>query len=107
MEKSLQQLNRQDKLEVWSRRVRGCRNSGMTVQQWCLENGVNTKTYYYWQRKLFELTVSRSEPVFVEMPVRSNSMAAATIRAGELSIDIHSGADNETICAIVQALKQC
>lgn len=107
MEKSLQQLNRQDKLEVWSRRVRECRNSGMTVQQWCLENGVNTKTYYYWQRKLFEITVSQSEPVFVEMPVRRNPSSVATIVSGELSIDIHHGADSETIFAIIRALKQC
>ena len=107
MEKSLQHLNRRDKLEVWSKRVSDCRSSGMTVQQWCEENGVNSKTYYYWQRKLFELTVEQSKPVFVEMPVQSNSMAAATIRSGELSVEIHHGADSELICAIVRALKEC
>lgn len=107
MEKSLQHLNRRDKLEVWSKRVSDCRSSGMTIQQWCEENGVNSKTYYYWQRKLFELTVEQSNPVFVEMPVQSSSMAAATIRSGELSVEIHHGADSELICAIVRALKEC
>lgn len=107
MEKSLQQLNRRDKLEEWSKRVSDCRSSGMTVQQWCLENGVNSKTYYYWQRKLFEMTVTETTPVFVEMPVHSHCSSVATIRSGELSIDIHQSADSETICAIVRALKQC
>lgn len=79
----------------------------MTVQKWCLENGVNSKSYYYWQRKLFEMTVADAAPVFVEMPVRSNSLPAATIKSGELSIDIHQSADSEIICAIVRALKQC
>lgn len=107
MEKSLQQVNRRDKLEVWSKRVRDCRSSGKTVQQWCEENGVNSKTYYYWQRKLFELAVEQSEPVFVEMPARSKSETAATIRSGELSVDIHDGAGSELIYAIVRALKEC
>lgn len=107
MEKSLQQLNRRDKLEVWSKRVSDCRSSGMTVQQWCLENGVNSKSYYYWQRKLFEMTVAETAPVFVEMPVHNHCSPAATISSGELSVDIHQGADSEIICAIVRALKQC
>lgn len=107
MEKSLQQLNRRDRIEVWSKRVSECRSSGMSVQQWCEENGINSKTYYYWQRKLFELTVEQSNPVFVEMPVQSDSMAAATIRSGELSVEIQQSADRELICAIVRALKEC
>lgn len=79
----------------------------MNVKDWCRANGVCEQTYYRWQRKLYELTVSQAEPVFVEMPVRSTLSTTATIVSGELSIDIHHGADSETIFAIIRALKQC
>ena len=106
MSRELQTLNSQNKLALWSERIQACRSSGLNVKDWCRENEICEQTYYRWQRKLFEMTVSHSESVFVEMPVRSNS-SAATIRSGELSIDIHQGADSETISAIVRALKQC
>ena len=79
----------------------------MKVKDWCQENEICEQTYYRWQRKVFELAVEQSEPVFVEMPVQSNSVAAATIRAGALSVDIHHGAGSELIYAIVRALKEC
>ena len=79
----------------------------MKVKDWCRENEICEQTYYRWQRKLFELTVEQSEPVFVEMPAHSNCVTAATIRAGELSVDIHHGAGSEQIYAIVRALKEC
>ena len=79
----------------------------MNVKAWCRENGICEQTYYRWQRKLFELSVSQSEPVFVEMPRYNAPSLAATIRSGELNIDIHHGAYSETICAIGRALKQC
>ena len=105
MSRGLQTLNSQNKLALWSERIQACRSSGLNVKDWCRENEICEQTYYRWQRKLFEMTVSHSEPVFVEMPVRSNSLPVATIKSGELSIDIHQGADSETICAIVRALK--
>lgn len=89
MSRGLQTLNSQNKLALWSERIQACRSSGMNVKDWCRENEICKQTYCRWQRKLFEMTVSQSGPMFVEMPVRSNSITAATIHSGELSIDIH------------------
>ena len=107
MSRGLQTLNSQNKLAQWSERIQACRNSGMNVKDWCLENEICEQTYYRWQRKLFEMTVAKSAPVFVEMPVHKHCSPAATIRAGELSIDLHNGADSETVIAIIRALKEC
>lgn len=51
---SLQRVNRQQRLAEWSRRVEACRNSGLTVVQWCQENGIAVSTYFSWQRKVFQ-----------------------------------------------------
>ena len=33
-------------------RIRKCRESGLMIFEWCRENGINLKTYYYHLRKL-------------------------------------------------------
>ena len=55
MEQSLQVMSKQERLENWTARIMACRSSGMTVRAWCRENGLSEKTYYYWQRRLFDL----------------------------------------------------
>ena len=34
-------------LKHWAEMVRQRNESGLSVSQWCLENGINQKTYYY------------------------------------------------------------
>ena len=36
----------------WAERIQRCSESGLTVSEWCRENGINLKTYYYHLRKL-------------------------------------------------------
>lgn len=54
MGQSLQALSKQERLEQWSGKIAACRGSGMTVRAWCQERGISEKTYYYWQRRLFQ-----------------------------------------------------
>ena len=54
MEQSLQVMSKQERLENWAARIMACRSSGMTARTWCQENGLSEKTYYYWQRRLFQ-----------------------------------------------------
>ena len=35
MEQSLQRLNANQRVEIWGQRIAACRNSGMTVREWC------------------------------------------------------------------------
>ena len=41
---------RQVRLEHWTQIVRSCTNSGLTKKEWCEQNHVPIKSYYYWQR---------------------------------------------------------
>lgn len=38
-------------LQEWEIKIGDCRGSGKSVSTWCRENGINVKTYYYWERK--------------------------------------------------------
>ena len=108
MEQSLQKVNRRTHLAAWSQSVEACRNSGMPVAKWCAEQGIPVSTYYTWQKKVFQALNTDQDVCFAELSIpRHLNSPAATIRSGELSVDIHHGADSETICAIIRALKQC
>ncbi len=97
-------------LQVWSQRVAECRGSGLPVSRWCRENGINVKTYYNWQKKVFEAMVEEQQggPRFAEVRVQQpESGIAATVRIGPAAVDVYTGADAETVAAIVKALTVC
>ena len=108
MERGLQRVNHHSHLAEWGRRVETCRKSGQRVSEWCREQGIPVSTYYRWQRKVFQAAVSENEVCFAEVSVRpAGAETAACVQCGELRVDIHAGADTETIRAIIQALKSC
>ena len=111
MEQSLQVMSRQERLENWTTRIMACRSSGMTVRAWCRENGLSEKTYYYWQRRLFQVLSEQQavhQTAFAEVtpPVCSGSVAV-TVRIAGAEADIHSGADAATVETVLRILKSC
>lgn len=65
------QVTHQYRLSHWSPIIRDCKNSGMTVKDWCIKNDVNEKRYYYWQRRIREeLSHSLPEKVLDAQPPR-------------------------------------
>ena len=54
MSKEIMAVKKQVRLENWASEVESCTTSGLTVQQWCRENGMSPKTYYYHLHKVRE-----------------------------------------------------
>ena len=108
MERGLQKANHYNRLAEWAQRVEACRKSGQKVSEWCSEQGIAVSTYYSWQRKVYQAVTAEPEVCFAEISARpAGRRTAASIESGELRIDIHTGADTETVRAIIQALKEC
>lgn len=107
MEQTLQGYNQKNRLELWTERVSACRQSGKSVRDWCRENGISEKTYYYWQRRIFQACQTEA-PTFAEVTIpESRHEPAAVLRYGDLSIEIQNSADSETIHAIIAAVRSC
>ena len=97
MERGLQKANHYNQLAEWAQRVEACRKSGQKVSEWCSEQGIAVSTYYSWQRKVYQTISGRP----------AGRGMVASIENGALRIEIHAGADAETVRAIIQALKEC
>jgi len=110
------------RLHKWIEIVSQCRSSGKTVKAWCEGNGVNIKSYYYWQRKVREAAIKALpacwqsaketsagiQPMFTELELpKTNSAAriAATIRFHEAVIEIQNGADPMVVENAFRVLK--
>ena len=107
MEQSLQTIRSQNNLEIWAQRVKDCRSSGLPIRQWCEENGIVPNTYFRWQKKVFNATCSEQNKFYeVTMP-RITGGIAVSIEMGGISAEIHHGADEETILAVLRAMKSC
>ncbi len=106
----LQAINQRNSLALWSAKIEDCRNSGMTVAQWCAAHHIPKSTYYTWQRKVFHAL--SAENTFVEIqaqtePAEINAQSIATISVSGITAEIHGGADEATIAALLRAMKSC
>ncbi len=114
MEQSLKIMAKQERLEKWTARITACRSRGITVREWCRENGLSEKSYYYWQRRLFD-TLSQqqkaAQPAFAEITPstmnRLGSGVAVTVRISGAEADIYTGADAATAEMVLRVLKSC
>ena len=108
MERGFQKTNHYNPLSEWAQRGEACRKSGQKVSEWCSEQGIPVSTYYSWQRKVYQAVTTEAEVCFTEISSRAAGRGTvASIESGEVRIEIHGGADAETIRAIIQAVKGC
>ena len=42
------------RLQEWNRQIEEQESSGLSIQEWCKQKGINPKTYYYHLRKVRE-----------------------------------------------------
>ena len=108
MKQSLQQMNADRRAQEWSQRIANCRSSGISVREWCCREGLSEKTYYYWQHKLYQMM--SEERSFVELPVEQPAPVGeiiASVQCGSIRADIHAGADEAAIKALLRAMKSC
>lgn len=103
-------MNTDHRADEWAARITECRNSGLSVRQWCIDHDICTQTYYRWQKRLFEMVQARQEIQFADVtpvqPVRTGGVAM-TVRIAGTEAEIHNGADSATVEAVLRVLKSC
>ena len=105
-------------LKLWRGRVMECRNSGKTIAVWCKENEINIKTYYFWQKRVWDKetqTLIQSEQnqipqsssvqfAQVNLGMESSSDADIVIRKDDWTVEIRNTANPTLVSTILQAV---
>ena len=73
------------RLQEWSRQIEEQKSSGLSVQEWCQQYGINSKTYYYHLRKVREelLRSGKSEKAQAQMETERAVVPILTAPSGE------------------------
>ena len=122
----ISEVKHQILLTEWAERIHNCQTSGMKVPEWCSQNGVNIKTYYYWLKRVREkalacipslptaasdnakLSTSGERISFksleVQVPI-SSFQAAVIVRLPNVTLEVANGATQHTVEAVLLALK--
>ena len=118
---NVQDTVRNIQTQVWAQQVWECQQSGLTVRQWCEENGIGIKTYYYRRKRVREELLDSMEsgntkqlgeyspmqlgtPVFAAIPMPQRDGTAVTVQIGSHVAEIHNGADPETVEGVLRTL---
>jgi hypothetical protein len=119
----VQKVTHEIRLRQWIGIIKECRGSGKTVKSWCAENGINEKSYFYWQKRVREaacqeltayqekaISPARNEsgPVFMECRIPMNHRvgdAEVTVHLNGAVVEIRHGADSSVIESTLHALK--
>ena len=115
-------------IQKWLDVIHRCRDSGLSNRQWCEENGIGLKSYYYWFSKIRKLaiesfprkpsassalpsTISGSAPAtFAEIPMARNSswkVGWITIHLGNAVLEVPVNAQDSLIQSIILTVSKC
>ena len=105
----MDQITTDVRTQSWASIVTECNRSALSKQEWCRQNNVSIKSFYYWQRKLRREAVQHSG--FAEVTVDPQffdtrpEQTAAVIALPGVHIEIMNTATKDFLQKLVRALK--
>lgn len=117
-----QDVKRQYTLQQWTSLIQECRSSGLSVRQWCAQNGIIEGSYYYWLKKIRSMAmetlpamtsgneiqqITQDKTVFtkISMP-HNNNHPDITVSINGIQIGLSNTASNELIYSVLSVVKQ-
>ncbi|MEQ8197629.1 MAG: IS66 family insertion sequence element accessory protein TnpB [Clostridiaceae bacterium] len=120
-----QKVTKEYRMNKWLGIISECRSSGQPVSTWCSERGINSKSYYYWLRKIRTAACStlpaiNSESNIVPLEIGAISPTNPTyeinvpsktpkadivLRLDSIVVEIHNDASASLIENTIRALR--
>jgi len=99
---------------MWRQRLASYVPGQIGVLEWCAQNGVDRKTFYYWRRRLLQPSPACHDndwlsvtPVDEPEPRKDCKPCASgvSVRIGNAAIDLAPGFDENVLSAVVRVLE--
>ena len=101
---SVIQIRNEYRKQQWTQIIRECQGSGLSNKEYCRQQGISEKTYYYWLRKL-RSEAAEGIPQIVEVePPGIEDKVYIRFRGAELALP--AGTDVDAIAAVLRSLQQ-
>ena len=97
------------KLKQWAEMVQSRNESGLTVSEWCRQNGINPKTYYYRLKRVRNAVYNEIEQhdIVPVLPKEETEPSAEKIEimVGDVKITLPDTFNPETLRRLLGVLK--
>lgn len=95
------------RLREWSQIIQAVQNSGLSKREFCRQNGISERQYYYWLKKLREAVTETAPPHLVHLEESApKSEDILRIQIGQADLRLPVNTDMEAVAAILRALQQ-
>ena len=97
--------------QFWREHVSRWETSGQTIVGYCLQHGINEKTFHNWKSKFIRRGTQASQPeathtfVEVQMPFRAEASVEVSLSTGH-RIHVHPGFDEATFSRVIALLER-
>ena len=93
-------------LREWAQVHHRCKESGLSNREFCRQNGISEKTFYYWVKKLREAAIG-SQPQLIALNDGAGSAEDMIhIQFGAAVLDLPAKTDADAIALVLQALQK-
>ncbi|KEO85289.1 IS66 family insertion sequence element accessory protein TnpA [Tumebacillus flagellatus] len=86
-------------------RIADFRASGLSGSQWCEQNQIATSQFYYWKRKLMNMTAPSSQWVTLQVQPSSLNDPSLFVTVGPAVIEVKPGFDRDLFSDVVRTLQ--
>ena len=102
-------MKKEAKLAQWAEMVRQRNESGLSVTEWCKQNGINIKTYYYRLKRVRQAVCSEKERhdiVPVELTAGTETAAEKIeLSIGDVKISLPDDFNESTLKRLLGVLR--
>ena len=106
-------IAQEKQMENWLSIINECKNSGMKVKDWLIENNISRDQYYYWYRRIkkkaceeiaIKKETQKNEIVKIECesPISATSDKFITLKTANINIDIPCNASADVIKTVLE-----
>lgn len=117
-----QEVKKQYNMNQWISLIQECKSSGLSVKQWCYQNGIPEGNYYYWLKRIRIKAIEAlpaiptdNDPqkdipensIFTKVTLPQKSIATdITLSIHGIEIRLNNTATTELIHSVLLAVKQ-
>ena len=94
------------RLQNWAEVIRAKQESGLSNREYCAQNGIAEKTYYYWLRKVRQAALECAPPELVRLEdERQVSDRTIRIRYGSAELNLPDNVNLAAVAALLDSLR--
>lgn len=109
---TIQELTQNEKYKFWYLKIKECKESNLSVQDFCERNNIKVSTYYRYQQKIKTIlcdhvnneTEPKNEVAFIPVDKQVSSNGTIIIIKGSIKIEVDSHTPYSSVEPLLKSL---